>query len=212
MKLSPFLWGAFAVVGVLVLYGHWRDTQESQRVKAWEHERDSLNLAIGISDGETVKMAAEAGRWERMVDSLVKASPAPPPEPAPLSPAKAPKGTASDSAAYWKARADTLEVANRTLIGNIRTQSEIIANRDAQLQALGRLLALSKQSDSTHKAQRDEARSVANRAPVGQKRGLNLLGVRLCPEIGVGYGATLQGGVVRAGPAVAVIQPLSCGA
>ena len=212
MKLSPFLWGALFVIGALVLYGHWRDTQQADAVKAWERERDSLNLAIGISDAESVQLAADAGRWERIVDSLVRASPALPPEPQPIPPATVPTGTASDSVTYWHARADTLEGVTHRLMHDNHALRESVANRDAQLQALGHLLSLSQSSDSLHTAQRDTAVAIANRAPVGHKRGLSLLGVRLCPSIGVGYGATLQGGVVRAGPTLAVVQPLSCGA
>jgi hypothetical protein len=104
-----------------------------------------------------------------------------------------------------RASADSLAADNDTLRTTLGTLK-------GQLAATVHLLALSRVSDSTHLAERDRAIATANRAPVGHKRGLSLLGVRLCPTIGAGYGATLQGGVVRAGPTLAVVQPLSCGA
>lgn len=54
----------------------------------------------------------------------------------------------------------------------------------------------------------DSLTALVSRAPVGRKRGINLLGLRLCPTVGFGYGLTADG---RHSPVVAVVQPLSCG-
>lgn len=50
--------------------------------------------------------------------------------------------------------------------------------------------------------------NLVNRAPVKTPRGINLFGLRLCPTVGVGAALTADG---RVGPALAVVQPLSCG-
>lgn len=211
MKLSPFLWGALAVLAVLVLYGHWRDTRMAEADKAYQRTLDTLNLRIQMQDAEGMKMQSENARWQATVDSLVKASPALPPEVAPIAQAHAPNGTSSDSVTYWHARADTLERVTHRLMNDNHALREYGANRDAQIQALGHLLALSQASDSLHTAQRDSALAIANRAPVTHKRGFTVLGIRLCPTAVAGYGAML-GGVVRTGASVTVGQPLlGCG-
>ena len=51
-------------------------------------------------------------------------------------------------------------------------------------------------------------RALVTTAPLGHKRGVSILGFRLCPQWGVGYGLTADG---RHGPVLAVVQSLSCG-
>ena len=211
MKLSGLLWGALAVLGALVLYANWQQNVAASR---WQTYRDSLaalTTQIQIADAEQVQRDAERRRYQAIVDSLSARLPTLPPVRATLPPAAPKPGTASDSAAYWRARSDTLEAAYRSQIENNRSLREYAGNLTGQLKATAALLAISEHSDSVHTAQRDQALAVAHQAPAPRKRGISLLGVRLCPEVGVGYAATLHGGVLVTGPTVAVVQPLRCG-
>lgn len=210
--MKAWLWAAFAVVGALVLYGQWRNDRESQRVKAWQAEGDSLELVIAMRDADAVKQESELTRYRLLVDSLAReAKPLPPVRPS-LPPATPNVGTASDSAAYWQSYSIRVRTFSDSVQADNAALRDAVANRDAQLAATAHLLALSQQSDSLHTAERDSLRQHLKAAPLGAKRGISLLGVRLCPTVGLGYAANVVGGVVRAGPAVAVIQPLSCGA
>lgn len=212
MKLSPILWGALAVVGVLVLYGQWRNDREDTRVKAWQQTSDSLELAIAVRDMEAAQRDAEVTRYRLMVDSLVAEATPLPPVRATLPPAAPNVGSPSDSAAYWQSYSDRVRMRSDSVQADNAVLRAAVANRDARLVAMGHLLALSEQADSTHTAERDSLRQHIRQAPQGRPRGISLLGVRLCPTVGLGYAANVVGGVVRAGPAVAVVQPLSCGA
>jgi hypothetical protein len=205
------LWVVVLIVGALVLYGAWRNHADDLAERAWLAERDSLHAQLDVAAIEQTARDAEVTRWQLIVDSLTDQKRTVPPERPTLPPAAPTVGTASDSAAYWhrdalaaRAHADTLERDNQALRGEVTRQA-------AEIQARIHLQALDSATIWAVTRERDRLRALVDSAPVGRKRGINVLGVRLCPQIGAGYGAMVSGGIVRAGPTVAVIQPLSCG-
>ena len=209
--MRAWLWGALAVLATLILYANWQQNVAAKRWQSYQDTLAALTTQIQIADAEQVQSDAEKVRYQAIVDSLSASLPAVPPVRPTLPPAAPNVGTPSDSAAFWKARADSAEAAYRTQVEDNRTLREYAANLTGQLKATAALLAISEHSDSVHTAQRDQALAVAHSAPAPAKRGFALLGVRLCPQIGAGYAATLHNGALVTGPTVAVVQPLSCG-
>jgi hypothetical protein len=209
VKLAPWLWGALVVLAVLVLYGHWRDTREAEADRVHQQELDALNLRIHMQDAEGVKLQSENARWQAIADSLAKLPHSVPAPRAPLpSPAIA-TGTPSDSAAQWRADAMQARARADSLASDNAALRQTVSTLQDQMVATGHLLALSRQSDSLHTAQRDSALAIANRAPVTHKRGFAVFGLRLCPVIGPSY-SVIPG--VGQGFGGSVTQPLSCGA
>jgi hypothetical protein len=211
VKLSGVLWAVVLAVGALVLYGVWRNHADDLAERAWLAERDSLHAQLDVAAIEQTARDAERTRWQLLVDSLsAQVRPLPPVRPT-LPPAAPNEGTASDSAAYWhrdalaaRAHADTLERDNQALRGEVTRQA-------AEIQARIHLQALDSATIRAVTSERNRLRALVDSAPIGRKRGINVLGVRLCPVAAIGYGAMVSGGIVRAGPVAAVVQPLSCG-
>jgi hypothetical protein len=83
----------------------------------------------------------------------------------------------------------------------IETQRQIIR---ADSLAYARLGALRAFEDSTHKA----AYSKVARDLAKARRGCRVLGLLPCPQVSAGYGVTLAGGAVHAGPTLSVSIPV----
>lgn len=209
MKLTPVLAVAVALCGGVVL-GYWGAVQHvSPTVERWVHRGDSLELAIQVRDAEAVQEVAEVTRsLTALRDSLADAAKPLPPVRAPLPQPSPNLGTASDSAAYWRADALAARARADSQAADADLLRAEIARQRAMLEATGRLLALSQRADSLHTAERDSLRQHIREAPQGRPRGVSLFGVRLCPTVGASY-SVIPG--VGQGFGASIVQPISCG-
>ena len=181
-----------------------------RKATRWLARADSLTVTLAVRDAELAQMDAEAARWRVIAETpdtvtLPKRRPVPIPRttvPNPRTVRTVQIETLdSDSLRKYKSLTDTLLQEQAVLHDRI--------GRDAgKLTAYARLVAVQDSQVTLLTESNDSLRALIARAPVGRKRGVSILGLRLCPQWGVGYGLSADG---RHGPVLAVVQPLSCG-
>ena len=181
-----------------------------RKATRWLARADSLTVTLAVRDAELAQMDAEAARWRVIAETpdtvtLPKRRPVPIPRttvPNPRTVRTVQIETSGfDSLTHYKSLTDTL----------LREQGQLHdrIGRDAvKLQAFARIVAVRDSQVTLLKTSNDSLRALVTTAPLGHKRGVSILGFRLCPQWGVGYGLTADG---RHGPVLAVVQPLSCG-
>lgn len=195
-----------ACIGLVA--GYWGATARvSPRLERWRDSVQVEQAGRAIADAELARRDAEILRYQLVVDSLAaRAVPLPPERPA--VPKNVPNiGSPSDSAAFWQGEAMAVRDAATQLAADnaiLRAEAE---RRQAQLEATAHLLAMARANVADLTSQRDRLRALIDSAPQGKPRGINLLGLRLCPVIGPGY-SFIPG--VGQGMALSITQPLSC--
>lgn len=115
-----------------------------------------------------------------------------------------PDTTQADSLAYWVGvagvRGDSLRDALQSLDSLEGAYQSLAGAFEAQRAATGRMGA-------AYEGERQRAAELEGALRKSGCKRIPLLGIPL-PTLGIGYGAQLSGGVVRAGPTVAIAIPL----
>ena len=180
--------GVIALCCVCLVVGYAGAVQVwDKKAKQWQENADSLTTEVKVWKAETTRLlrVATAPDTVRL----------PARRPVPI-----PSTTVPDSRTVTLETFDSDSALIDTLLREQAVLHDRIGRDSVKLAAFARVVA-------RDTVLIDSLTALVGRAPIGKPRGINLLGLRLCPVVGVGYALL---GTGQHGPALTITQPLSC--